>query len=167
MTALARFDPSGALSCINGIVEDITGQKQAEQQVQIVNKQMQDILTCIPDPVVIVDSKHAVLAWNAAMEKLTGVQGTGVIGRIDFCHHFPFYNPACPALFTLLDADDDEIKKYYPGCIPGRNHDYCTGEGSGSPESFVILFHPQGGPPLRSAGNTDRCSADYPVCHAR
>jgi PAS domain S-box-containing protein len=114
VTALARFDPSGALSCINGIVEDITSQKQAEQQVQIVNKQMQDILTCIPDPVVIVDSKHAVLAWNAAMEKLTGVQETGVIGRIDFCHHFPFYNPACPALFTLLDADDDEIKKYYP-----------------------------------------------------
>jgi len=115
VTALARFDTDGGLSCINGIVEDITSQRQAEHAIQIANKQMQDILAGIPDPVVIVDNKNAVIAWNTAMEQLTGVQKTSVIGRNDCDRFFPFYNSARPALFTLFDAADDELTRYYPG----------------------------------------------------
>lgn len=115
VTALARFDTGGNLSCVNGIVEDITRQKRAELQMQIAYKEMQDILACIPDPVVIVDSKNIVLAWNAAMEQLTGVQKTGAIGRNDCDRLFPFYDPTCPALFTLFDASDVELNRYYPG----------------------------------------------------
>ncbi len=115
VTALARFDTDGGLSCINGIVEDITSQRQAEHAMQIANKQMQDILACIPDPVVIVDNKNAVIAWNAAMEKMTGVQKTAAVGRNDCDQFFPFYSPARPALVTLFDAADDELARHYPG----------------------------------------------------
>jgi len=82
---------------------------------------MQDILACIPDPVVIVDSKNIVLAWNAAMEQLTGVQKTSVIGRNDCDHLFPFYDPARPALFSLFDASDVELNRYYPGAYRDGN----------------------------------------------
>ena len=115
VTALARFDTDGGLSCINGIVEDITSQRQAEHAMQIANKQMQDILACIPDPLVIVDNKNTVLAWNTAMEQLTGVQKTVAVGRNDCDQFFPFYNPARPALVTLFDAADDELARHYPG----------------------------------------------------
>jgi PAS domain S-box-containing protein len=115
VTALAKFDKTGNLSCINGVVEDISGQKEAEQRVQIVDKQMQDILACIPDPVVIVDRENAVIAWNSAMEQLTGVQKTGVIGRNDYDQLFPFHNPTRPPLSTFFDAPDDELERHYPG----------------------------------------------------
>ncbi|MGB9176898.1 MAG: PAS domain S-box protein, partial [Methanoregula sp.] len=115
VTALAPFDSEGGLSCINGIVEDITAQRQAEHCLQIANKQMQDILAGIPDPIVIVDNENSVIAWNTAMEQLTEVQKTGVIGR-NYCDHlFPFYDPTRPALFTLFEATDDELNRYYPG----------------------------------------------------
>jgi hypothetical protein len=46
---------------------------------------------------------------------LTEVQKAGVIGR-NYCDHlFPFYDPTRPALFTLFEATDDELKRYYPG----------------------------------------------------
>jgi len=115
VTALAKFDKTGDLSCINGVVEDISGQKEAQQRVQIVDKQLQDILACIPDPVVIVDRENAVIAWNSAMEQLTGVQKTGVIGRTDYDQLLPFYNPARPPLSSFFDASDDELERHYPG----------------------------------------------------
>lgn len=117
VTALARFDKSGGLSCINGIVEDITSQKLAEQQIQIVNKEMLDILAFIPYPVVIVDGGNAVVSWNPAMEQLTGIKQAEVIGNPDYDHHFPFYFPGRPSLFSLFDAPGDEIERYYPGAV--------------------------------------------------
>jgi PAS domain-containing protein len=115
VTALARFDTDGGLSCINGLVEDITGQKLAEHGMQIANKQMQDILACIPDPVVIVDNTNAVIGWNAAMEQLTGIQKISVLGRKDYDRHFPFYDPGRSSLPDFFDLPDAELGRYYPG----------------------------------------------------
>ncbi|MDD4136838.1 MAG: PAS domain S-box protein [Methanoregula sp.] len=67
VTAVARYDTGGGLSCINGIVEDITSQRTAEQRTQVVTKEMHDILSFIQDPIVVVDRKNTVVAWNAAM----------------------------------------------------------------------------------------------------
>lgn len=115
VTALARFDRAGDLSCINGIVEDITSRKHAEHRVLMADKQIQDIVAGIPDPVVIVDRENAVIAWNTAMEQLTGVQKAAVIGRTDYACHLPFYDPGRPALHTLLEADTEDLDRFYPG----------------------------------------------------
>lgn len=115
VTALARFDQGGNLSCINGIVVDITGQKEAEDRVQIKDKQMQDILACVPYPVVITDHENCVIAWNAAMEQLTGIQKGQVAGRDDYEHLLPFNDPARPSLVTLFDATDEDLDRSYPG----------------------------------------------------
>ena len=115
VTALAQFDSGGGLSCINGIVEDITSQRLAEQRIQILDKHMQDILACIPDPVVITDHENRVTAWNAAMEQLTGVQKTVVAVSGNYEHLFPFYDADRPALVTLFDAADKDLDRYYPG----------------------------------------------------
>ncbi len=115
VTALARFDAKGDLTCINGIVEDITRQRQAESRVQSAIKERQDIIAFIPDPMVIVDGGNAVVAWNTAMEQLTGVQEAEVIGKKNYAHLFHFYDPACPFLFELFDANNEDLEGYYPG----------------------------------------------------
>jgi len=150
VTALARFDTEGGLSCINGIVEDITSQRQAEHAMQIASTQMQHILACIPDPVVIVDNKNAVIAWNAAMEQLTGVQKTVAVGRNDCDQFFPFYSPARPALVTLFDAADDELARHYPGAYRDGTAIVTQVQDTthqGNPALFTIraspLFDPQ------------------------
>jgi PAS domain S-box-containing protein len=115
VTALAQFDTGGGLSCINGIVEDTTSQRLAEQRIQIINKRMDDVLTFIQDPIVIIDHKNTVVAWNAAMEQLTGVQKTGVLGRSDFDHLLPYHEQSRPPLFTFLDEPEISLQRYYPG----------------------------------------------------
>ncbi|HSA38913.1 MAG TPA: PAS domain S-box protein, partial [Methanoregula sp.] len=115
VNAFARFDQNGNLSCISGIVEDISGQKHAEARVQILDQQIEDILASIPDAVVITDHKNRVLAWNIAMEKVTGVEKANVAGRDDYEHLFPFYDPSRPTLVTLFDAADGDLERYYPG----------------------------------------------------
>jgi PAS domain S-box-containing protein len=152
VTALARFDPGGDVSCINGVVQDITDQKQAEDRVQIVVKQMQDILAYVPYPVVITDHENCVIAWNAAMEQLTGAQKTEVIGRKDYDQYFPFYDPARPALVTLFDAEGGDLDRYYAGAyrqgttIIAREQDRVHGKEN--PVCFTVraspLCDPQG-----------------------
>lgn len=115
VNAFARFDQDGNLSCISGIVEDISGQKQAEDQVQILDQQIEDILASIPDAVVITDQKNRVLAWNIAMEKVTGVEKASIAGRDEYERLFPFYDPSRPSLVTLFDAADGDLERYYPG----------------------------------------------------
>ncbi len=117
VTAVARFDTGGELSCINGIVEDITSQRKAEQWTQVVNKEMHDILSFIQNPIFVVDQKNTVVAWNAAMEQLTGIQKTGIIGKSDFYHLLPFHDQSRPPLFTLLDEPEISLERYYPGAF--------------------------------------------------
>lgn len=115
VTALARFDQHGELSCINGIVEDITRQRTAEMRMQIADRQMHDILGAVRDPVVIVDSENRVAAWNAAMEQLTGAIKADSMGYREFGSLLPFNDSSRPPLFSFFDSPDEELRRYYPG----------------------------------------------------
>jgi len=114
VTALAKFDPSGHIEVINGIVEDITDQKQISSQLQVIQHELIDIIDFLPDPTFITDKEHRVIAWNTAIEQMTGVTKSEILGHTEFAHAFPFYGTSRSILIDLIDAPDDEIKKYYP-----------------------------------------------------
>jgi len=115
VTALARFNSDGGLTCINGIVEDISSQRHAEECVQIVEREMQEILALVPEPILVVADNNTVAGWNAAMESVTGILREQVMGKSDIAHLLPYYLPSRPPLFSLLDAPDEALKKHYPG----------------------------------------------------
>jgi len=114
VTALAKIDDSGHIEHINGIVEDITEHKRIISQLQVLQQEMIDIIEFLPDPTFIIDNEHQVIAWNSAIEQMTGVRKNGILGHADFAHAFPFYGASRTILIDLIDASDEEIKKYYP-----------------------------------------------------
>jgi len=57
---------------------------------------MIDFIECSADAVMAVDKKGLVIAWNAAMEKLTGVGKARVIGRGGYAHSVPFFGKPKP-----------------------------------------------------------------------
>jgi PAS domain S-box-containing protein len=114
VTALAKIDRSGQIQHINGIVEDITAQKQVLSQLKVLQHELVEIIEFSPDPTFVIDNKHQVIAWNSAIEQMTGVNKNDILGHADFAHAFPFYGTSRMILIDLLDASDDEIKKYYP-----------------------------------------------------
>jgi PAS domain S-box-containing protein len=114
VTALAKFDQYGHIEVINGIVEDITDQKRTSSQLQILRHELVDIIDFLPDPTFVIDQEHQVIAWNSAIEQMTGVSKKEILGHTEFAHAFPFYGTSRMILIDLIDASDDEIKKYYP-----------------------------------------------------
>jgi PAS domain S-box-containing protein len=114
VTALAKLDQSGHIDVINGIVEDITDQKRISSQLQVLQQELVDIIDFLPDPIFVINREHQVIAWNSAIEQMTGVSKTEILGRSEFEHAFPFYGTSRMILIDLVDMSDDEIKKYYP-----------------------------------------------------
>jgi PAS domain S-box-containing protein len=113
VTALAKFDPKGDLVYINGLVEDITSQRQAESQLQTMRDEIVDIIEFQPDATFVIDNEKNVIAWNSAIERLTGIKKADIIGKGDYAHAFAFYGTSRPVLIDLIDSSDEELHQYY------------------------------------------------------
>ncbi len=76
-------------------------------------KMFRDIIDFFPDATLVIDSDKRVVAWNKAMEKLTGVKKAEIMGKGDYAYSVPFYGYKRPILIDLLNASDEEIEKQY------------------------------------------------------
>ncbi|MDD1698298.1 MAG: PAS domain S-box protein, partial [Methanoregula sp.] len=116
VTALAKFDPAGKIEFINGIVEDVTRKKEIAPQLQKFRYELVDLVGCLPDPAFAVSETHHVIAWNAAMEQMTGVRKDEIIGSEGFLPALPKNTPPAVMvdLINLIDAADEEIEKHDP-----------------------------------------------------
>jgi len=88
---LSRDRQGSPLSLMMGVV-DITAQKSIELAYRTIYEKLQDTMEFIPDPTFIVDRDHLVIAWNRAMESLTGFSKGEVLGKRkyqDFSHFSP------------------------------------------------------------------------------
>lgn len=114
VTAFVVYNQKGGIARIKGMVEDITDQQNAQSRLQVMSKQILDIVDFIPDPTFIIDAEGNVAAWNAAVEQLTGVKKEEILFKGGYAHAFPFYGESRPILIDLIDASDEEVAKYYP-----------------------------------------------------
>lgn len=77
------------------------------------NKQLQDIIDFLPDPTFVIDSDKKVIAWNRAIEEMTGVRKEEIIGKGDYAYAVPFYGKPRPVLIDLIYSDDRETELQY------------------------------------------------------
>lgn len=74
---------------------------------------MEKIIEFFPDPVFVINYEQKVIAWNLAMEKLTGVTKAEMIGQGDYAYAVPFYGERKPILINLIDLHDSVIETTY------------------------------------------------------
>jgi PAS domain S-box-containing protein len=65
------------------VFSDITQRKEAEERLRLAN-QLQQIIEFMPDAIYVLDQDRRVIAWNRAMERLTGVAKPAVLGRENY-----------------------------------------------------------------------------------
>jgi PAS domain S-box-containing protein len=111
VTAQAKKSPDGSIAWIDGICDDITAMKDAEVRCRRYQLDMSRAIDYLPDATFIIDRKGAVLAWNRAIEEMTGVQAKDIIGKGDYEYALPFYGHQRPILIDLIFASEDELKK--------------------------------------------------------
>ena len=69
-------------------LDELSKQQQASEESK---QQLNDIIEFLPDATVVVDSQGIVIAWNHAIEKMTGISKNDMIGKGDHAFTIPFY----------------------------------------------------------------------------
>lgn len=78
-----------------------------------IQKQLFDIIDFLPDATFAIDRKGRVIAWNRAIESMTGVLKSQIMGKGDHAYAEPFFGERHPILIDLLDLPAPEIEAKY------------------------------------------------------
>jgi two-component system, sensor histidine kinase and response regulator len=107
-------------------VRDISERKQAEAALSESERQMAAIFNFLPDATLVIDEKGRVIAWNRAIEELTGVKAEAMLGKGDHEYALPFYGERRPILIDLVLEWKEGFEARYAQV--GREGDVLTGE---------------------------------------
>jgi PAS domain S-box-containing protein len=84
-----------------------------EGALQAAQQELLDIIEFFPDATFVIDSDRKVIAWNRALEKMTGVHKSEMLGKGDFAYSVPFYGVRRPILIDLIGGTQPEAEKLY------------------------------------------------------
>src|SRR5208337_406382 len=94
-------------------LQDITDRVNAEEGLKNSNKLLESIIEFLPDATFIIDQEKRIMAWNLAMEEMTGVPKDNMIGKDHEFAAVPFYGEPRPYLIDLLYSNDKELELKY------------------------------------------------------
>ena len=95
------------------IFSDITEQKTAEEALRESESQLAHIIDFLPDATFAINRDGQVIAWNRAVEEMTGASKNEILGKKGFAHAVPFYGYNRPILMDLILRDQNDIENEY------------------------------------------------------
>lgn len=93
--------------------ENVHRRVLAEEAVQDTRKRLADILSFLPDAVLAIDNDGRVIAWNNALEQMTGHSSEEMLGKGDHAYSIPFYGERRPVLIDSVLEDNPDTEKNY------------------------------------------------------
>jgi len=88
--------------------------RQAELMIRDHERREADIINFLPDATLAIDIHGTVIAWNRAIEEMTGVLAGEIIGKADYEYALPFYHKRRPVTIDLILHDDPAVVEKYP-----------------------------------------------------
>ena len=119
-----EFSTQGTVKVVITSARDITAHKEIELTLQESEKRLTNIIDFLPDATMVVDQYKKVIAWNRAMEKMTGVRHEDIVGKGDYEYALPFYGHKRPILVDLALMSDSQIENKYVGVYREGEHIY-------------------------------------------
>ncbi len=130
------YDDNGKRIGAIQTIRDITDRRRASQELQQSRNQLAGILSFLPDATLAIDLQGRVIVWNRAMEELTGVPASEIMGKGEYQYGAVFYGEPRPILVDLLTISEEELKT-----------DYRTIQREGDTlfaDTFIPHFHENG-----------------------
>ncbi len=109
------LDEAGRYLCTLVSVVDITERRRTEEALQLSRGKLQETIEFMPDATFIVNRERRVVAWNRAMESLSGIGREEVTGTRDYGRAFARFDGVFPVLVDLLKLSTEELARTYPG----------------------------------------------------
>ena len=104
-------------------------------------QQLQDIIEFLPDALFAIDREGTVIAWNRAVEEMTGKPKAEMLGRGNYAYSLAFYPDRRPMLAGLILKSESSILEKYPS-VRRESRRYVS-------ESSIPHFHGDRGAHLR------------------
>jgi len=92
---------------------DITSKKKYAERLNEERQKLLDIIEFLPDATFVISEKKEVIAWNKAIEEMTGVDHEEIIGKDDYAYSIPFYGQKRPIIIDLIFLKEEEIESKY------------------------------------------------------
>lgn len=80
--------------------------KESEQRLA-------DIINFLPEATLAIDTEGTVIAWNRAIEEMTGVKAEHILGKGNFEYALPVYGIRRPVLIDMVLMESGDIGKDY------------------------------------------------------
>jgi len=93
--------------------QDIAERKKVEEALRESEQRLSEIIDFLPDATFAVDRQGKVIAWNRAIEKLSGCQAGAMLGRGNYEYALPFHGTRRPVLIDLVIAPDKAAAGQY------------------------------------------------------
>jgi len=105
----ARVALEALAASIGGTIARI----KAEDELKAAHDQLFSIIDFLPDATFVIDQSKKVVAWNRAMEEMTGICKEDIIGKGDYAYGLPFYGEPRPILIDIIDKHNVRIESKY------------------------------------------------------
>ncbi|MFA5180929.1 MAG: PAS domain S-box protein [Syntrophales bacterium] len=109
----AVYDRDGVILYYEGVVENITKNKAAEEALRESERRLADIIEFLPDATLAIDREGRIIAWNKAIEEMTGFMAADMLGKGNYEYALPFYGKRRPILIDFVSKWDEETEKQY------------------------------------------------------
>jgi signal transduction histidine kinase/CheY-like chemotaxis protein len=120
-------DAKGDTVGVVHVALDISASKTGEIALRESERRLANIIDFLPDATFVIDKDGRVIAWNRAIEDMTGLKAEQILNRGDYEYALPFYGESRPMLIDMankpnpaLEARYDNIKRQENGTLVGE-----------------------------------------------
>ncbi len=93
--------------------KELLERRRAQEALRESEQRLSQIIDFLPDATFAIDLNGKVIAWNRAIQEMTGVKAEQILDRGGHEYALPFYGMQRPLLIDLVFASDEEIKNEY------------------------------------------------------
>jgi len=126
-TIEGAFIRSGIFILFAGVITHLSERRtRVMHDLVDAKKRSEEIIDFLPDPTFAINKNGNVIAWNRALEQLTGFSASDMIGKGNYAYAVPMYGKLRPTLANLVNSSDEKITLWYPDFV--RNVEKLTAE---------------------------------------
>jgi signal transduction histidine kinase len=120
-------------------------QRWADASIYDFERRESDIINFLPDATFVIDRSGRIIAWNHAIEEMTGVFASEMLGKGEHEYAIPFYGARQPILIDLIFEPDEVIARKYAHILH-KNHTLMADTNlvfpNGTPATLMVMASP-------------------------
>ena len=107
-------DPTAQFTELEHKIRQAVQYRRAEASIRDHERREADIINFLPDATFAVDTGGVVIAWNRAMEEMTGIKVAEILGKGNYAYAIAGYHERRPVFIDLVFNEDPALLAKYP-----------------------------------------------------